>query len=148
MNRDKPRTGRLFMNLCTLLVSLVPPQPSKTQVVIPAVSLVLSSVPASQEIGPVGHRVSAGSVSGGPDHRSDLRHPHGQRARRRILPRHHRESQTPPAFSRLSSSFSKVFLASLCSQLSFGAFLGIVGIHLVENRRPMVSLQNKQTQVL
>jgi len=25
-------------------------------------------------------------------------------------------------------------------QLSFGAFLGIVGIHLVENRRPMVSL--------
>lgn len=28
----------------------------------------------------------------------------------------------------------------LCLQLSFGAFLGIVGIHLVENRRPMVSL--------
>lgn len=25
-------------------------------------------------------------------------------------------------------------------QLSFGAFLGIVGIHLVENRRPMVSV--------
>lgn len=29
---------------------------------------------------------------------------------------------------------------SLDVQLSFGAFLGIVGIHLVENRRPMVSL--------
>lgn len=28
----------------------------------------------------------------------------------------------------------------MVAQLSFGAFLGIVGIHLVENRRPMVSL--------
>lgn len=43
-------------------------------------------------------------------------------------------------------TFPKVILAPfLCSQLSFGAFLGIVGIHLVENRRPMVSLQNTLT---
>lgn len=35
--------------------------------------------------------------------------------------------------------FSSTFI-SLYLQLSFGAFLGIVGIHLVENRRPMVSL--------
>lgn len=40
-----------------------------------------------------------------------------------------------------SESFLKVSdLCSLCLQLSFGAFLGIVGIHLVENRRPMVSV--------
>lgn len=37
----------------------------------------------------------------------------------------------------------KRFLASLCLQLSFGAFLGIVGIHLVENRRSMVSFRNQ-----
>lgn len=40
-----------------------------------------------------------------------------------------------------SESFLKVsVLCSLFLQLSFGAFLGIVGIHLVENRRPMVSV--------
>lgn len=50
--------------------------------------------------------------------------------------------------SRLLFSFlPKAILTSLCSQLSFGAFLGIVGIHLVENRRPMVSLQNTLTRV-
>lgn len=32
-------------------------------------------------------------------------------------------------------------VSAFCAlQLSFGAFLGIVGIHLVENRRPMVSV--------
>lgn len=78
-------------------------------------SPVLSSVPASQEIGPLGDRVSAGFVSGDLDHRSDLRHPHRQRARRRILPRHHRESLTPRSFSPLSCCFSTRFLASLCT---------------------------------
>lgn len=118
-------------------------------VVIAAVSLLLSSVRASQEIGAVGQRGSAGSVSGGPHHRSDLRHPHGQRARRRILPRHHRESPPPRAFALpfLVAVFVSVS-GSLCLQLSFGAFLGMVGIHLVENRRPMVSLLNKRTSVL
>lgn len=47
----------------------------------------------------MGHRVSAGSVPGGPDRRSDLRHPHGQRARGWILPRHHREWATSRALS-------------------------------------------------
>lgn len=53
----------------------------------------------------MGHRVSAGSVPGGPDHRSDLRHPHGQRAGGWILPRHHREWATPRAFSLLGYCF-------------------------------------------
>lgn len=68
-----------------------------------------SSVPAPQEIGPLGHRGSAGSVSGGPDHRPDLRHPHGQRARRWILPRHHRKSSTSGSSSTLSCCFTKAF---------------------------------------
>lgn len=56
---------------------------------------VLSSVPASEEVGSVGDRVSAGSGSGGADCRSDLRHSHRQRTCRWILPRHHCESQSP-----------------------------------------------------
>lgn len=57
---------------------------------------VLSSLPASEEIGSVGDRVSAGSGSGGPDHRSDLCHPHWQCARCWILSRHHCESPSLP----------------------------------------------------
>lgn len=72
-------------------------------------SPVLSSVPASQEIGPLGDRGSAGSVSGGPDRRPGLRHPHGQRARRWILPRHHRKSSASRSSSTRSCCFTKAF---------------------------------------
>ncbi len=118
---------------------------------------VLRSVPAPEEIGSVGDRVSAGSSSGGADCGSGLRHSHRQRACRWILLRHHREWRSSPQMlcdcvcfvfflSAPSFLWTLMFLLvsptliSLCLQLSFGAFLGIVGIYLVENRKPMVSL--------
>lgn len=60
------------------------------------IPFVLSSVPASEEDGSVGDRVSAGSISGGADCGSGLCHSHRQRACFWILPRHHREWQLPP----------------------------------------------------
>lgn len=52
---------------------------------------ILSSVPASEEIGSVGDCGPAGSGSGGAEYRSDLCHSHRQCACCWILPRHHRE---------------------------------------------------------
>ncbi len=102
--------------------------------------LVLSSVPASQEVGSVGDCVSSGSGSGGANCGSDLCHSHRQRACCWILSWHHCEWHLKHfmAVTHCVLCFSVFFF--LCLQLSFGAFLGIVGIHLVENRRPMVSL--------
>lgn len=105
------------MNL-SLLVSLVPgvmdwcipgSRPLTLTQLTAVLPPVLRSVPASQEIGPLGDRGSAGSVSGGPDHRPDLRHPHGQRARGWILPRHHRKSSPSRPPSTRGCCFTEEF---------------------------------------
>lgn len=56
----------------------------------------LRSVPASEENGSVGDRVSAGSGSGGAGSGSHLCHSHRQCACRWILPRHHCEWHVSP----------------------------------------------------